>query len=346
MREKFKNIIRGILGDNFTEAFLQKAKKNRSLFYLLTNTYSDFRLYYQYSTLFKLDNLKKEEALLILDYHSIEKGMLYLNMKPRFAQNRVERIHKYLKSENLLENLNRTQIEVTLKVMCKYYEIHQEKNINIEDYFSQELYEKYKLLLKNNYVKEFSGAIDSSYEDFYQNASASFDKFAISRKSIRTYTGEKVKPELIEKAISLSLTAPSVCNRQANTVYLLEDKEKIDKVLKIQGGFTGYEEKVSQLLILTNNRNYYYTVGERNQFYIDGGVFLLNLLYSLHFYNIASCPANWGKMVKDEKELDKIISIPKSEKIICLIPIGIATANFRVTLSKRRNVEETLKKLQ
>ena len=345
MREKIKNILRNVLGNSFSNFLLQKAKKYRNLFYLISNTYTDFKLYYRYSTLFKLDNLKKEEALLILDYHSIEKGMLYLKMKPRFAQNRVERIHEYLESKTLLQNLDRTQIEVTLQLMCNYYEIHQKKNIQIMDYFSQEQYKKYKLLLKNNYDKEFCGAIDVSSEDFYQNGFASFDKFASSRKSIRTYTGEKIDSELIKKAIALSLTAPSVCNRQANTVYLLEDKQKIDKVLKIQGGFTGYEEKVSQLLILTNNRNYYYTVGERNQFYIDGGAFLLNLLYSLHFYKIANCPANWGKMEESEKALDNIISIPKSEKIICLIPIGIATEKFRVTLSKRRNVGETLIKL-
>lgn len=345
MREKIKKIAKGALGNKLSNYLLRKAKNFRNLYYLTYNTYTDFKLYYRFSTLFKMDSLNKEEALLILDYHSIEKGMLYPNMKPRFAQDRVERIQKNLESKILLQNLDRSQIEVTLQIMCKYYDIHKEKNINIENYFSQEQYENYRRLLKHKYTNEFCGAIDTSYEDFYKDETLSFDKFAYSRKSIRTYTGEKVEHALIKKAIRLSLTAPSVCNRQANTVYLLEDKQKIDEVLKIQGGFRGYEEKVSQLLILTNNRNYYYTVGERNQFYIDGGAFLLNLLYSLHFYKIANCPANWGKMVKDEKALDKIISIPQSEKIICMIPIGIATENFRVTLSKRRNVEETFIKL-
>jgi|SRR5690554_237102 len=342
MRNKIKNFLRVILGKKFSDFLFKKAKNFRNLFYLVTNTLADFKLYYRYSTLFRLDSIKKQEALLILDYHSIEKGMLYLDMKPRFAQNRVERIHKHLKSKRLLQNLQRSQIEVTLQVMCNYYEIHQDKSIEIEDYFSKSQYENYKELLNQKYSKEFCGAIDVSASDFYHNASAPFDKFAYSRKSVRNYTGEKVSHRKIRKAISLSLSAPSVCNRQANTVYLLEDKQKIDKVLDIQGGFKGYEKNVSQLLILTNNRNYYYTVGERNQFYIDGGVFLLNLLYSLHFYKIANCPANWGKMVKDEKALEKIISIPKSEKIICMIPIGIAKEEFRVTLSKRRSVEETL----
>src|SRR5690606_32764999 len=123
-------------------------------------------------------------------------------------------------------------------------------------------------------------------------------------------------------------------------VYLLEDKDKIDKTLAIQGGFRGYSEKVHQLLVVTNDRNYYYTVGERNQFYIDGGIFLMNLLYALHFFEIASCPANWGKTIEHEKKLSHVIDISKSEKIMCLIPIGIAVENFRVTLSKRRELDE------
>jgi nitroreductase len=74
--------------------------------------------------------------------------------------------------------------------------------------------------------------------------------------------------------------------------------------------------------------------------YIDGGIFLMNLLYALHFYKIANCPANWGKIIQEEKLLNKYISIPEPEKIICMIPIGLIEEKFRVTLSKRRDVNE------
>lgn len=84
------------MGDDFYNYLLQKIENNRKLFDLINNSFTDFKLHSQYSALFKLDSLEKEEALLIHDYHSIEKGMLYLNMKPRFAQNRVKRIHELL----------------------------------------------------------------------------------------------------------------------------------------------------------------------------------------------------------------------------------------------------------
>lgn len=136
-----------------------------------------------------------------------------------------------------------------------------------------------------------------------------------------------------------------MCNRQASNVYIVEDKIKIDAILKIQAGFAGYTKNVNQLLIVTNDRKYYYTIGERNQLYIDGGIYVMNLLYALHYYEIGNCPANWGKTKKDEKQLSEVISIPESEKIMCLIPIGELNDNFKTTLSQRRAVVENFIKL-
>ena len=48
--------------------------------------------------------------------------------------------------------------------------------------------------------------------------------------------------------------------------------KKIDKVLQLQGGLTGYTNGISQLMIVVSDRNYFYSVGERNQ-HVDGGIF-------------------------------------------------------------------------
>jgi nitroreductase len=307
---------------------------------LVQNYLRDFSLYRKHSTVFKYNNLNKIESRLILDYHSVEKGMLYYKTKPRFAKERIVNLIKFINGSDLISIEDKTQITVTYKIMCKYFEMHKELNISIEDYFPEVMYNKIRQKLKNSYSEEFKGIIEFSKDDFYKNAKDNFYDFSNSRKSVRDFTGELIDIELITKAVQLALNAPSVCNRQSSKVYLLKDKNKIDKALEVQGGFTGHSKNVSQLLILTVNRNYFYTVGERNQMFIDGGVFLMNLLYSLHFYQIANCPANWGKTIAEEKEFDKIVSIAKNEKIICFIPIGLVKDEFRVTLSKRRKVNE------
>lgn len=324
---------------------IKKVSYMRNFTLLLSNFVKDFNLFLKHSTVFNQDELNKKECQLILDYHSVEKGLLFRNTKPKFAQQRILNLHPSLALEVIKKNVRRSQIRVAYQVMCEYYELHQQLGVDISDYFTQTQYEEYKKVLGDAYTSKFKGAIDYQKDDFYASVNADFATFSNSRKSVREYTGELVPNELIEQAITLALNTPSVCNRQACKVYLLEDKARIDKLLTIQGGLTGYTKNINQVLLLTVNRNYFYTVGERNQFYIDGGMFLMNMLYALHFYKIANCPANWGKLIQEEKQLTGIVNLPQSEKIICVVPIGVAKDEFRVTLSQRRELNEVLIKL-
>lgn len=341
--EKIKAILRPI----YVPIINYKNSKFFKHLDLKKNFRRDYDLYKKYSLVFqKDDDIKKKEANLILQYHSLEKGFLFKNMKKGFAEYRIKNLHKILNDEEVIQNASRDQIRTAYQVMCEYYELHQQANYDIEKLYSKEQYEVYRNVLKDSYNSDFSGKIDWTREQFYENINANFHDFAHSRKSIREYTGEMISHEILDKVIGLANTAPSVCNRQASNVYLLEDKNQIDAVLKIQGGFAGYTENVKQLLILTNDRKYYYTIGERNQFYIDGGLYLMNLLYALHFYQIGNCPANWGMPISKEKELDKVLKIPESEKIICMIPVGVVKEEFRTTLSCRRPINENFIKLK
>lgn len=341
LKSKIKAIIKKMLGTGG----LKRINYARNYRLLAANSIKDFKLYLKHSTVFNQDGLHKIECQLILDYHSVEKGLLFKKIKPRFAQQRILNLHPRLALSLIKNHINRSQIRVAYQVMCEYYELHQKLGVDISDYYTQAQYEDYKLILGDAYTSKFKGAIDYQKDDFYAQVNTDFATFSSSRKSVREYTGELVSSSLIEQAITLALNTPSVCNRQACKVYLLEDKARIDKLLTIQGGLTGYTQNINQVLLLTVDRNYFYTVGERNQFYIDGGMFLMNMLYALHFYKIANCPANWGKLVQEEKNLAGIVDLPESEKIICVVPIGVAKDEFRVTLSLRRELNEVLIKL-
>lgn len=338
MKSKIKAVVKKVLGTGG----LKKINYARNYRLLAANSIEDFKLYLKHSTVFNQDGLHKIECQLILDYHSVEKGLLFKKTKPRFAQQRILNLHPSLALEVIKNNVSRSQIRVAYQVICEYYELHQQLGADISDYYTQEQYENYKNILGDAYTSKFKGAIDYQKDNFYALTTADFATFSNSRKSVREYTGELIPNTLIEQAIALALNTPSVCNRQACKVYLLEDKARIDKLLTIQGGLTGYTQNINQVLLLTVDRNYFYTVGERNQFYIDGGMFLMNMLYALHFYKIANCPANWGKLIQEEKQLSGIVDLPESEKIICVVPIGVAKDEFRVTLSQRRELNEVL----
>jgi len=313
---------------------------------VITNMFYDTYFYSKHSNVFSINTLNKIEAKIILDYHSIEKGLLFTNTKYGFAKDKIRRLNKLLKNKEVLKNSKNSQLHTAYSIMCEYYELHKRNNFDISAYYSETEYHFYKETLDNLYNPNFKGYFNYTKEMFFKYTQSPFDQFSESRKSVRNFTENKIDDSLIEKAITLSKNAPSVCNRQPSKVYYLKDQDTIDKILEMQSGLNGFSQDVHQLLIVTTDVNYYYTIGERYQFYIDGGVYLMNLLYSLHFYGIAACPANWAKEKDDEKRIKRTIAIKDSEKVICIIAIGEATQNFRTTLSKRRESNELLTKIE
>lgn len=329
-----KKIVREYLGDNYI--LLAKYKSvvmNRVN--LFKNYWIDLMLFYKHSNVFKVDTFEKIESKIILDYHGIEKGFLHKDIRGRFAKIRVESLLKNLK---IIDDYQRksSQIEVSKAVLTRYYDYHLEKDINIEDYFPNSAYIK---LLD---VEQVSPVITKSSKEYFENIHLDFKDFSQGRRSVRSFKSDLIDNSLITDVIELSKLAPSVCNRQSVSVHYVKNYNKVQEILKIQGGLTGYSEKINQLMIVSSDRNYFYTVGERNQFYIDGGIYLMNLLYSLHYHGIAACCANWGKEISADLSIEKILNLKKSQKVICVVVIGYAEDDVKYTLSKRRNASEIL----
>jgi nitroreductase len=313
----------------------------KSFLSIIINYIADFLLFGIYSLVFKSNRFEHFEAEIILHYHAIEKGFLHFDTKHRFACNRIIALHNLLSKNVVVVNRHRSQINVAYALMCRYYEVHESVGVDISDYYTFSQYSAYVNLLHKIDSRELNGVKEYDRTTFYENVEGSnFFDFSYSRQSIRNFSGTQINVDVLHRVVNLANNAPSVCNRQASKVYLVSQKEVIDKLLLIQGGFTGFTQNVSQLLIVTNDIKFYYTVGERNQMFIDGGVYLLNLLYSLHYFKVANCPANWGKTITEDRLLRKLINIPYSERVICLIPIGVASETFRTTLSKRREATE------
>lgn len=308
---------------------------------LLKNYIFDMKLYYRHSNVFSMDSFEKIEAKIILNYHGIEKGFIHNQIKPRFA---IKRIKKLILDLEIVDKLysHNSQTLIAYKVLIDYYDYHKRNKILIEDYFSELNYLHFKS--KSN-IKE-KVFIEKSNDEYFSNINTSFDLFSNSRKSIRSFTNEKINTGIIEECIDLASNAPSVCNRQPSKVYFINNKTIVDDVLKIQGGLAGFQNEINQILVVTVDRNYFYTIGERNQFYIDGGIYLMNLMYALHFKKIGCCPANWGKTSDADKKAQKVLNLKESEKIICVLAIGNIKADIKYTLSKRRPLDEMLRVLE
>lgn len=339
MKTKVVSFLRKTLG----VGGVKHIRKLLNKFRLIENYYYDYKLYKKHSSLFGINSFENFESEVTLRYHSLEKGFAHNKVRFRFGRKRVLELLDMLSNIDFKNPNNNIQIYSAAYNLCYYFELHEKSNIDISDYFTQADYDRASSVFNSSEKNLLNGFKQHSRESYFLDVETkSFPDFSESRCSVRDFSGEKIKTEIIKKAIQLANNAPSVCNRQPNHVILINEKNKIDRILKLQGGLTGYTDNINQLLVLVTDRRLFYSVGERNQYYIDGGIYLMNLLYALHFYRIVACPAHWAWTRKKDLKIVKLLNISDAYKVICIVPIGLAKKNFKTTLSFRKNGNQTL----
>ena len=96
--------------------------------------------------------------------------------------------------------------------------------------------------------------------------------------------------------------------------------------------------------MLTGDVSLYMSEYERNTVFVDGGIFLMNLLYAFRECGIAACPVIWGAIPENDERLHELLGIPRSEEIVSLIVTGSYPENgARVAKSAKRPTDSVLR---
>ncbi|EAZ90593.1 nitroreductase family protein [Crocosphaera chwakensis] len=135
---------------------------------------------------------------------------------------------------------------------------------------------------------------------------------------------------------------PSVCNRQSSKVYVFSRDEDKQKILSYQNGNRGFGEQASKVLIVTSNMEHFTSIGERNQCWIDGGMYAMSLVYALHSLGLGTCCLNWSVECRVDKQLREVAEISDSEAVIMMIAVGHLTDELKVAQSPRKKIEDVL----
>lgn len=300
----------------------------------------DAKRFYKYSS---FNSNKNDEVNIMADIirlsHSLEKGLTMPAFRPGFGvkvlKNLVEKILEY---NNIYDKSNH-QILHAVGVIYDYEQVHAEIDFNIDE-------KAIKVIsrLKSEF-KEAKPVQQKKItkEEFFSNVNSNFEKFSKSRASIRDYSNEPLDINDLIEAIKISQSAPSACNRQSSRVYIYTDKERIKKILEIQGGNRGFGHLSDKLIIITSSLGVWAGLHERYQSYIDGGIFAMNILYALHFKKIVGCILNCSISPKKDKMLRDICQIDKSENFIAMVSCGNPQEEIKIAVSKRFKTSEILK---
>lgn len=291
----------------------------------------DSNRFIKHSNVFnRWNNPEKLIGQIIAEYHVIEKGLAMPNMRFGFGKIILnDLINHCILFENKFGN-EKEQFKYAISVIAEYKKVHENENFSLEDGLNKSID---NLLLKANFFKP-SEQISMTKEAYLKNTNSSFESFSSSRKSLRVFSGT-IELEKIKKAISLAQNAPSACNRQPSRVYIVQDKDCIKNVLSVQNGNRGFGHLSDKLIVLTAELGAYLGINERNDVYVNGGIYAMNLLYALHYYQIGACPLNWCATPEQDLKLREICNIKESETVILIIACGGIPSNFKLVASHR-----------
>lgn len=150
-----------------------------------------------------------------------------------------------------------------------------------------------------------------------------FHKFAWSRSSVREFDcSRSISRDEILAVVDAARKTPSVCNRQSSRVHIFTEPQVVSQVLSYQRGNTGFGHQVPAVAIITSDVSQFFSVDERNQMWVDGGMFAMSFVYGLHALGLGSCCLNWCISDHGDRSLRNAGYVPDHEHIIMMIAFG------------------------
>lgn len=288
-----------------------------------------------------MNDLETRNYYLVKVYHALEKTMSYKTRDPQYGWTTAFLLLEILKKANSAKSLG-FHDHVGAKILNLFLNLPENKNTKNAQKIADEL-----ALLNFAQFTESDQAVKSySIEQFNKGLLSSPEDFFLSRFSLREFKNEIVDNNLIEKAISLTIKTPSVCNRQPWHLYYTSDRNIIDETLQFQSGNRGFGHKIPNLMIITADLKAFMSGDEHYQHWIDGGMISMSVIYAFHSLGIASCCLNWSQTPKNDINLRKKINIQDNHTIIMLLAFGWPDQDNKVCISERRPLESFFTKLE
>lgn len=256
--------------------------------------------------------MRNVEAQLIKDYHRIEKGLALREPKRPFGDAVLARL------DSLLPRAAREDGDA---VYISYAESARTalRSWNVSGSIDEEVSPR------NDFVREH---VD--YGSFFK-----------SRRSVRDFSDRPVAASCLQEAVALATNSPSVCNRQGWNVRFVRGEDAV-RALAYQNGNAGFGHQVPVLAIVTTDLRLFGAATERNQAWIEGGIFSMSFVWALHSMGLDSCMLNMSVSNRRADELRSEFEIPDHELVVMMIAIGYGREGGRRARSPRRPTEDVI----
>lgn len=316
--------------------YLQKALEYSEGY---TYTFHDYRINRKY--LKNWNRTKPDQSLLsyelIFYYHKLEKGLCLPNARNSFgkpyAKHIIKLLEEWIKDQHPLDN---PIFQGAIETLRSY-----RSHISNDPSNEQICTDINKFI--SNHGKHETHTTPIRHSKLPDESLQQFRQLCQARRSLRNFSSKNVSKQKLTLAISLAQLSPSACNRQPCRAHVYTNRSTIKKLLSIQNGNRGFDHTISTLALITGDIKAFFNFSERNEPFLDGGLFTMSLIYGLQSQGIGSCCLNWCASLKNDKIAHDIGAIPSNERILTYLAIGYPETDAIVPRSHRKPVEDVAK---
>lgn len=279
------------------------------------------------------------KAYLTKEYHRIEKRLAFkeprVNFRPEIAQNLADKTELYIDNYGIDDT-----VKASIDCIRAYYDFNLKHKV--DNKVLSEKIQKINSKVEVDSSLHLGGTLFFDKTEILEKSKIDLKSFFESRYSVRDFSSESVSRQLIKQAVEMAQKTPSVCNRQSSKVYAFDEESLKNAVLGQQNGNKGFGDKAKVVLVVTSDLRHFFSIGERYQAWIDGGMFSMSLIYALHSLGLGSCCLNWSVEKERDSKLRVVSEIPDYETVIMMIAVGHLPHNFKVAKSARKKIEDVL----
>jgi len=300
---------------NLSNKFVAKLVRVLRILQFFTESCQDIWLFLRHNGFSPFESIgRRLSHKTIIEAHTIEKGLSLPKPRPYFGLGKINGLL------DMNENWSPPDGDLSRSMLIGALRDYQEafRHLPVPNV---ELFNRIDTFLGD---KDVNSAEGGSRNGILRASEANLAAitFLQSRFSAREFDNKKSSEEELFKIVTLTQHAPSQCNRQSCRLHIYRDRSKIDQLLALQGGARGFAEQIPTLFVVTSEITAWGGPQQRNQPYVDGGIYTTMLLLSLEALGFVSCPLNLAISNRTERTIKAVGEIPSRERLIVMVAAG------------------------
>lgn len=282
-----------------------------------------------------LSNIGITSPLLRRNIHRIEKGLI---MKPRrnlFAEDYIIETVQVYQDAAKRKGYSSHEIQWASDILHEFFSVVKSSPIIDQ---AKKIFDAHNVTANRNdfadLVRYKPCSLSSSLPA--QISFGGLNSLFLCRRSVRWFEPRHVPFELIQQITNTAASAPSACNRQPYRFIVANDPGHASAIAKCAGGTAGFSHQIPALIIVIGDLSAYPSERDRHLIYIDSALASMQLMLAACTVGLSTCPINWPDISSSERQLHKLIKLPKHERVIMLIAIGYGDPEGNIPSSQKK----------